>query len=91
MNNPKPIMMSPESFPLERIFVIHHASENSMSRLVNSEAVKALLARSFPPFWDAAGMAFTLTLLDELVCAVPCYDVGLVPDKSAVDFLRCVT
>jgi hypothetical protein len=84
-------VMSPESFPLERIYVMHHAPENSMSRLEHGEAVKSLLARSFPPFWDAEGMGFTLAFLDELVRAVPCYGVGFVPDRSAVDFLRCVT
>ncbi len=81
---------SQAAFPLERIFVIRHASANSATRLRPAEAAKSLLTRSFLPFWDAPGMAFTLAFLDELVQAVPCYDLGFVPDRSAVDFVRCM-
>jgi hypothetical protein len=81
---------SPAAFPLERIFVIRHAPANGAARLRPAEAAQSLLARSFLPFWDAPGMAFTLAFLDELVQAVPCYDYGFVPDRSAVDFVRCM-
>jgi hypothetical protein len=83
--------VSPAAFPLERIFVIRHALANSVTRLRPAEAAKNLLVRSFLPFWDAPGMAFTLAFLDELVQTVPCYDFGFVPDPSAVDFVRCMS
>ena len=60
-------------------------------RLRPAEAAQSLLTRSFLPFWDASGMAFTLAFLDELVQTVPCYDFGFVPDRSAVDFARCLS
>jgi hypothetical protein len=85
------LAVSPATFPLERIFVIHHAPANGATRLRPAGAAQSLVARSFLPFWDAPGMAFTLAFLDELVQAVPCYDFGFVPDSSAVDFVRCMS
>jgi hypothetical protein len=82
--------VSPRSFPLERIFIVGHAPDNSVTQLGPAEAVTNLLARSFPPFWDAQGMVFTLAFLDELAQAVPCYTLGFVPDQSAVELVRCV-
>ena len=31
-------------------------------------------------------MTFTLQFLDELCQAVPCYELGFVPDQSAVEY-----
>lgn len=81
-------VISPEAFPLERIFVIHHADKNKVAPLSPSEAMKDLLIRSFPPFWDAQAMNFTLGFLDSLTQSVPCYRLGFVPDRSAVDFIQ---
>lgn len=83
-------ILSPEAAPLERIFVLRHAEANEVTRLESAGAVSQLLARSFPPFWDAEGMAFTLAFLERLTEAVPCYALGFVPDESAVEFVRCV-
>jgi len=81
---------SPEAVPLDRIFVIEHASENRAAPLDPLDAASRLLVRSFPPFWDAGGMAFTLEFLGQLCQAVPCYEMGFVPDPSSVDFVRGV-
>lgn len=83
-------ILSPEAAPLEQLFVLHHAESNEVSSLASAIAVSQLLARSFPPFWDAEGMAFTLAFLERLVEAVPCYALGFVPDESTVEFVRCV-
>jgi hypothetical protein len=81
---------SPLGVPLERIFVIRHAAENTAARLAPADAAARLLVRSFSTFWDAPGMAFTLEFLDKLSQAVPCYDLGFVPDASVVEFVQCL-
>jgi hypothetical protein len=81
---------SPEAVPLEQIFVIRHAGENRAVPLEPLDAASRLLVRSFPTFWDAKGMAFTLDFLGQLSQAVPCYELGFVADESIVDFVRCV-
>lgn len=82
---------SPDAVPLERIFIIRHGSENRAIPLSPLNATSCLLVRSFPAFWDAEGMAFTLEFLGQLSQAVPCYELGFVPDESVVDFVRCLT
>lgn len=82
---------SPQAVPLEQLFVIRHAPDNRAVRLKPADAASRLLVRSFPTFWDAEGMAFTLEFLGELCQAVPCYELGFLPDESAVDYVRCLT
>lgn len=81
---------SPKGFPLYRVFIVHHALENRLRRLTDAEAVQGLLVRSFPPFWGAKEMAFTLELLSKLVEQVPCYELGYVPTQDVIDLVRCV-
>jgi hypothetical protein len=80
---------SPDAVPLERVFLIQHASVNRALSLEPLDAASRLLVRSFPTFWDAEGMAFTLQFLGRLSQAVPCYELGFVPDRGVVDYVRC--
>lgn len=82
---------SPEAVPLDRIFVIRHADENRATPLDPLDAASRLLVRSFPTFWDPAGMAFTLQFLGRLCRAAPCHELGFVPDGRAVEYVRCLT
>ncbi|MBU0494841.1 MAG: hypothetical protein KKA73_27100 [Chloroflexi bacterium] len=81
--------VSSDIVPLERIYVIYHAAENRAVRIAPADAASRLLVRAFPTFWDAEGMAYTLSVLGELSETVPCYELGFVPDQSIVDFVRC--
>ncbi len=76
------------SAPLEKIFILRHATKNYITPLSSADLATRLLVRAFPTFWDPAGMAFSLQLLDELSQAVPGYELGFLPDQSAVDFVR---
>jgi hypothetical protein len=82
--------VSPEGVPLEKVFFLRHAGENRARRVAGAEAASMLLARCFPPLWDAEGMGFTLDLLAHLAGTVPCYELGFVPDERAVEYVRCV-
>ncbi|MGB3905131.1 MAG: hypothetical protein WBB22_09425 [Anaerolineae bacterium] len=81
-------LCSPESVPLEAIFFIRHDEENSVVPLEARKAVSSLLVRSFPTFWNAGGMAFTLDFLSRMSQEVPCYDLGFAPDKRIVQLVR---
>ncbi len=84
-------MASSQSAPLERIFVIRHAMADTARRMPQAEACRALLTRSFPPYWDPAAMEFTLALLDEVTRTTPCYDLGFLPKADIVNFVRHLT
>jgi hypothetical protein len=82
--------VSPHGVPVEKIFFLHHAKTNSVKQCRNAIAASMLLARCFPPIWDAEGMKYTLDFCAQLVNTVPCYELNFVPDKSVIDFIRCV-
>ena len=82
--------VSPEGVPLEKVFLLRHGDDNQARRVVGAEAASMLLARCFPPFWDAAGMGFTVDFIAQLAEVVPCYELGFVPDERAVEYVRCV-
>jgi hypothetical protein len=80
---------SPEAVPLTRIYNLKQTPKNQLRPLKPIEAHTKMLVRSFPTYWNSAGMDFTLGFLDELVQEVPCYELGFVPEVSVVDFVRC--
>jgi hypothetical protein len=77
----------PVSVPVEKILFLKHDRKNSVTEVRKIAAVTKLLSCSFPPHWDASGMAFTLELLHELVTRHPCGEFSFKPDKSAVEYL----
>lgn len=80
---------SPLGVPVRRIFIIRHADQNESAPLAPPDSAARLLVRSFPTHWDAEGMAFTIGFLGQLCQAVPCHDLGFVPDTSIIDWIRC--
>jgi len=81
-------MSSPERAPLENIFFLKHAENNSIKRISPVETISRLVLCSFPTFWDKEGMAFTLKFCAELAQKIPCYELGFVPNESVLDFVR---
>jgi len=81
-------MVLPDSAPLRGVFILKQAPQNSISPLDATRAAGMMLARTFSPLWDADKVSFSLSFLDELFQAVPCQELGFVPDSSAVEFVR---
>ncbi len=81
---------SPESVPIEKIFILQHGEVNQVTPVNGSKAVLMFLKRSFPTFWDPAGMDFTLKFLSDLSQSVPCYTLDFVPDASVLEYVRCL-
>jgi hypothetical protein len=72
---------------LSRIFFIRHGSQNHIRKLPVAGAVRKMLKCSFPPLWDAGGMAAALELFHHVGGAVPCAELAFVPDHTAIDFV----
>jgi hypothetical protein len=80
--------VSPQGVPLHKIFFLHHDEANSTHRKDGVAAASMLLVRCFPPLWDVKGMDFTLNFFTQLVAGIPCYELGFLPDKKIIDFVR---
>lgn len=80
-------MALPDSAPLKKVFVLKQAHENYIRPIPPAELTAKLLVRTFSPLWDEEKVAFLLSFLEELGEAVPCMELGFLPDRSAVDFV----
>lgn len=79
---------SPHGVPLNKIFFLHHAETNNISLMKGSSATLRLLTHCFLPYWEPEGMQFTVDFCGKLSESVPCYDLGFLPDKNIVEFIR---
>jgi len=79
---------SQKALPVEKIFFLKHGKKNRLIPKVGSEAVSMLLTRSFPTFWDQAGMGQALALMDRMAGRLPFYELSFLPDGRVIDFIR---
>jgi hypothetical protein len=73
---------------LGAIFFLRQASRTAARRLGTAEAAALLLARAFPPPWDALVMGRALELCGRAAARVPCLELAFAPDRTAVDVVR---
>jgi len=78
---------APGGVELSRIFFIRHGQGNDIRTLSAAGAVREMLKCSFPPLWDAGGMAAALELFHSVATSVPCAELAFVPDHTAMDFV----
>jgi hypothetical protein len=79
---------SPLNVKLDRIYFIQHGAANSARSIKGAEPVQNLLTCSFPPYWDTAGMEFTIDLFSDLTASVPCHELLFKPDARVVDYIK---
>lgn len=73
--------------PLRRIYFLKKAARNEAVRWAPALAATHLIARSFPPFWDAEGLDRTTRLCIDIALQVPCYELGFLPNATVLDCL----
>ena len=85
------MLSDPSCAPLTRICFLQHGQKNKLFPQTKTEAVERLFACSFPPFYSSEALDFTLAFFEEIVEAVPCYELSFVPDAGVVQFIEQVT
>ena len=81
---------SPRSAPLGALFFLRHGRTTRLRPLSRAEAAARLFTRSFPPPWDAEGVARALDACADAAAAAPAFELGFRPDRSAVEAVRAV-
>jgi hypothetical protein len=74
--------------PVDRIFFLARGEKNEMVPLADADAVARLLACCFVPFYNAAGLDFTLSFFEQVTKEVPCEELTFVPDGRVVETVR---
>lgn len=82
---------APGEAPLAGIYFLDHAPDHHLRPMRAVEAMAQLFACSFPPFYDEAGLNFTVDLMTRIVEQVACLELSFVPDASVVTFIRSRT
>jgi hypothetical protein len=80
--------VSPQGGRLDKIFFLKHALENRAERMLPVKSSALLYARSFPPLWDKSGLGTCVETSVNLALQVPCYELGFLPDDSAVKYVQ---
>lgn len=70
--------------PLGAVFFLEHSSRSRARRLGVAAAAARLMARAFPPPWDAHALGRALELCGRVAERVPCFELGFRPDRSAL-------
>jgi hypothetical protein len=79
---------APPGVKLEKIFFLRHSQKNTIQPLSRVESVLRMLQCSFPPYWDAAGMEFTMKFFEKVATHVSCHELAFEPDKRVIDLIR---
>ena len=80
-------MASPAKAPLARVYFLKKAPRIGSRRLGTIDAVARFFPCCFPPYHDAAAVAFTLGFLEEIAGEVPCRELEVVPDAGIVSYI----
>jgi hypothetical protein len=78
---------SAESANLGGVYILKHGTSNQARPLRPVELASLLLARSFPTFWNSAGLSYSVDLLGQLSQVVAGFELGFTPDQGAVEFI----
>jgi hypothetical protein len=81
-------LSSPVSAPLGAIHLLVQASRTELVSLPPAQAAASLFGCTFPPFYDAEAVAFTLECLDRIVSDIPVRALRFLPDRSVIDCIR---
>jgi len=77
-----------ESAPLDKLFFIYHASQNTIQHISKKQAFSLLYPAIFPTFWDKARLENVVSFCQDLVKDISCFKLGFVNDKSIIKFVR---
>ncbi len=77
-----------EDARLSAIFVLEHAAKTEAIPISGADAVTALFARAFPPFYDPISVENVLATIDGIASGVPVFRFPFVPDATAVETVR---
>jgi len=81
-------LSSPRSAPLAGVYLLQQASNTEVVTMSAASATALLFGCTFPLFWDAEALTYTLAALDGIAARVPVRALRFTPDASVIDAVR---
>jgi hypothetical protein len=81
-------LASPKRARVKQIFLLRQHDDYTLRSLSRAEAVARLFAACFPPFHDRSALDFTLGFLDRIASRAPVRELGFMPERALIDFVR---
>ena len=79
---------SPASADLTALFFINQSKHNYVRRLSPGDVCGRLSVFSILPVWDAEATSSVLATFQSLIKDIPAYELGFLPDKSAIELIK---
>jgi hypothetical protein len=74
--------------PLKGIFFLSKGEENAIRALRPADAISRLMPVASIPWYDREKVDLMMTFCDDLLAAIPVYELTFVPDQTAVFYLE---
>lgn len=74
--------------PLSTLFFIRHSKDNYVRRLTSNEACNLLMVQALLPLWDGDATSRVLGTFENLLENIPAFELGFLPDKSALELIK---
>ncbi len=79
---------SSNSADLSAIFFIRHSKRNYLKKIPASEICPQLMVLGLLPLWDAKAASRVLAVFQNFIQNIPAFELGFLPDKSALDLIK---
>ncbi len=79
---------SSSSADLSAIFFIRHSKSNYIKKISASEICPQLMVLGLLPLWDEKAASRVLATFQDFIQKIPAFELGFLPDKSALDLIK---
>jgi hypothetical protein len=79
---------SPAGASLSTLFFIRHSKKNYVRKLSGPEVCRHLMVQALVPLWDEEATSNVLSTFEDLISSIPAYELGFLPDESAVSLVK---
>ncbi len=81
-------VVSPRAAPIQAIFLLRHAPNNSITPLQPTAAFRQLIPEVLLPLWHSQGVQTAMSIVDQLIRCIPCYELAFAPTADVVHAVR---
>lgn len=87
-NTPMPYRDDAKNCSLNAIYLLRHASSNSVEKLLGVKAVSGVLTNCIQQGYNRKFLEHHLKFLTELTNTISVFSIGVVPNKDIIDFIK---